>query len=319
MGSGEKRSRKPVRERISDFFSSGWSSTLVPGTRVDADRVRGYYIDLGVKAKTVVWPPTWLRPGRDYVKVAQWGLGSYERFLAGEGEDRLDWAIQAGRHLVETQERAGPHEGGWEFLVPYAHTFDVRPPWISAMAQGEGASLLVRLHHETGDDSFAEAALRAVKPLSSEPRVGGVVAPLGEGAFPQEYPTTPASHVLNGGIFALWGLYDVWVGLGSEEAHLAFQGGLQTLIANLHRWDTGTWSRYDLYPHSVVNVASHAYHLLHTNQLRAMNLISPDETLARTADRFESYARSPVRRAGVFLRKVAFRLKVPRGRPAPGP
>jgi heparosan-N-sulfate-glucuronate 5-epimerase len=291
---------------------------MVPGKHVAAGGVRGYYIDLGVKAKTVEWPPPWLRPGRDYVKVAQWGLGSFERYLAGQGEERLRWAIEAGRHLVETQERTGPNEGGWEFLVPYAHTFDIQPPWISAMSQGEGASLLVRLHEETGEDSFAEAALRAVKPLSSEPRAGGVMASLGDGAFPQEYPTIPPSHVLNGGIFALWGLHDVWIGLGSGEARQAFDDGLKTLIANLHRWDTGTWSRYDLYPHPVVNLASHAYHLLHTNQLRATNVISPDETLARTADRFASYARSSVRRADVFLRKVVFRMKVPRGRSAAG-
>jgi heparosan-N-sulfate-glucuronate 5-epimerase len=304
--------RKPLSEHVADFFSSGWSSTMVPGSHVSPGNVRGYYVDLRVKAKTTTWPPAWLAPGRDHIKLAQWGLGSYECYLAGEGEERLEWALRAGQHFVDIQQRTGLRQGGWEFAVPYAHTFDVPAPWVSAMAQGEGASLLVRLYKETGDERFAESAALAMGPLLSEPAAGGVVAPLGEGGFPQEYPTDPPSHVLNGGIFALWGVYDVWRGLGHEEVGRSFARSLTTLSENLSRWDTGRWSRYDLYPHPMVNVASPAYHVLHTNQLKAMNLIAPDPAFVETAARFESYAGSPLRRADVLARKTLFRMRVPR-------
>ena len=44
------------------------------------------------------------------------------------------------------------------------------------------------------------------------------------------------------------------------EARRLFEEGVTTLARNLHRWDTGQWSRYDLFPHPVPNVASPAYH-----------------------------------------------------------
>ena len=65
-----------------------------------------------------------------------------------------------------------------------------------------------------------------------------------------------AANVLNGAIFSLWGYYDVWKATDDEGARAAFEDGVSTLASNLERWDTGYWSRYDLYPHPVVNVAS---------------------------------------------------------------
>jgi hypothetical protein len=122
--------------------------------------------------------------------------------------------------------------------------------------------------------------------------------------------------VLNGGIFSLWGLYDVGVGLGDERAARGFEDGVDSLVASLHRWDTGWWSRYDLYPHPTANVASLAYHQLHINQLRAMNLIAPRDELLVVADRFESYQGRRLNRARAFAEKAMFRLRVPRNRPA---
>ena len=62
---------------------------------------------------------------------------------------------------------------------------------------------------------------------------------------------------------------------------------MDTLARNIDRWDTGSWSRYDLFPHRVVNVASSSYHVLHINQLRAMQLVCPREELEAAATRFE--------------------------------
>jgi hypothetical protein len=139
-----------------------------------------------------------------------------------------------------------------------------------------------------------------------------VQALLDGGAWPEEDPTAPPSYVLNGGIFALWGLYDVGAGLGDADAARAFEEGAGLLAANLHRWDTGYWSRYDLFPHPVLNVASSFYHALHISQLEAMNVIAPRPEFADTARRFQGYAGSRVCRNRAFARKALFRLAVPR-------
>ena len=72
----------------------------------------------------------------------------------------------------------------------------------------------------------------------------------------EEYPTEPPSFVLNGAIFAAWGVRDVAVGLADAEARGLFAAVVETLAGAVDRWDTGYWSLYDLYPHRVRNVAS---------------------------------------------------------------
>ena len=272
----------------------------------------GYYIDFRTKTERPEWPPPWFPfPGfHRFMAVAQWGLGSYERYLLGEGEAWRAAAIEAGRYAVEQQVAGGNRDGGWLEPEEHPHTFRTTSPWLSAMAQGQCASLLVRLYRETGEEAFSEAALRGLRPMEVAASDGGVRALLGDRPFPEEYPTDPPSFVLNGALFSLWGYFDVWRGLGDEAAGRAFVDGADTLAENLHLWDTGFWSRYDLYPHPIVNVASLFYHRLHIDQLRAMTLIYPRTELEEIRTRFEAYAASPLCRTRALARKVLFRMIV---------
>ena len=116
-----------------------------------------------------------------------------------------------------------------------------------------------------------------------------------------------------GGIFALWGVYDVWRALGDEGAGRLFTEAHETLSEHVERWDTGFWSRYDLYPHRVANVASASYHTLHIDQLTALALLSPSVALESAASRFRGYATSRGHRVRALLHKVAFRALVRKG------
>jgi hypothetical protein len=102
--------------------------------------------------------------------------------------------------------------------------------------------------------------------------------------------------------------------LGDREADALAREGIETLAASLHRYDTGAWSRYDLFPHPIANIASPMYHRLHINQLRAMAAISDDPRFAATAERFERYAASRIALARAYAHKIGFRLLVPRNR-----
>jgi hypothetical protein len=298
----------PTMLRGAGRLSTSFGQPL--GERIEPGSVAGYYLDLRVKAKAPVWPPAELEPvdQRLYMGVAQWGLGAYEHFLHESREEWLAAARSAGEYLLERQEP----DGRWLHPRAYPHTFRLDPPWPSAMAQGECASLLVRLHRETGEDRFAEAALLALAPFRIDSADGGVRAPLAGLPFYEEYPTQPPSFVLNGAIFALWGLLDVAIALGDVDARRDFDAGIDSLAAAIDRWDTGWWSLYDLFPHRTRNVASFAYHELHVEQLRALMLVAPRPELGAALDRFVAYAESPVSRARAFAAKVHFRLLVPK-------
>jgi heparosan-N-sulfate-glucuronate 5-epimerase len=161
---------------------------------------------------------------------------------------------------------------------------------------------------------LAAAARLALSPLFTAQAAGGVGGELGGLPWPEEYPTTPQSHVLNGAIFALWGIRDVALGLGSEDAREQFERVLDSLAANLHRFDTGTWSLYSLFPHPIFNRASSFYHDLHINQLTAMQILAPRPEFERVRARWSAYAGSRYARSKAFAWKAAFRILVPRNR-----
>jgi hypothetical protein len=296
------------RSRIERFLSSSFK--VERGQRADPAAVRGYPIDFRVKAlRTEMWPGFAEEPGAHvWVGPIQRGLGCFERYVHGEGEQWLAAARETADLLVREQR----DDGGFEHRFHYPHTFDIAPPWLSGMAQGEGASLLVRVHAETGEERYAEAARRALGPLGRTRAEGGASAPLDGTLVPEEYPTDPPSLVLNGMIFGLWGLRDVAVGLDDTEAGAAFAAGADAVARSIERWDTGWWSAYDLHPHRVRNVASVGYHALHVAQLEALHALAPREQLAQAAERWTRYGRSRANRARAWAGKIAFRLAVPR-------
>jgi heparosan-N-sulfate-glucuronate 5-epimerase len=82
-------------------------------------------------------------------------------------------------------------------------------------------------------------------------------------------------------------------------------------------YETGRgWSRYDLYPHALVHVATPFYHHLHIAQLEATADLTGEEALRETARVWAAAARRPMTQACAVGRKVAFRLVSPRGRSA---
>jgi hypothetical protein len=294
------------------FLSSAAAFSLPVGQHIVPGKLHGYYVDLRVKAPEPAWPPANIDENHLHVHAVQWGLGCWERSIAGEGERWLDAALVAGDYLLRLQEKGGQLDGGLVHRHDYPHTFRLRPPWISALPQGELASLMLRLHSVTGRADFLDAGHRALRLISVPTADGGACARLGDGWLPEEYPTAPPSFVLNGAIFALLGMYDASLAL-PDQGHLErFEAAVGTLATNLHRWDTGSWSRYDLYPHPVPNIASGAYHALHITLLTALQMVAPRPEFAATRARFEGYAADPLKARVATVRKVLFRLVVPR-------
>jgi heparosan-N-sulfate-glucuronate 5-epimerase len=285
--------------------------SLPLGPASDPLGVRGYPIDLRVKAQTPIWPRVDAASvANDYVEVAQYGLGCHERWLIGDGEVWLDAALAVGRFLVQTQEA----DGSWLNQESFSHTFPLRAPWRCGMAQGEAASLLVRLYLQSRDRSFADAARLALAPLGRVREDAGTCAWLHGARWPEEYPTKPPSYVLNGAIFAWWGMRDVGVGLGEPSAIAAFEAGVDALATHLHRFDTGWWSIYSLYPHPIKPISSSFYHVLHVTQLEAMQRLSPRPEIEAIRRLWSGYLESSSLRRRALAHKVLFRLVVPRNR-----
>ena len=64
----------------------------------------------------------------------------------------------------------------------------------------------------------------------------------------------------------------------------------------------------------MTNVASSFYHLLHIEQLRALQLIAPKPEFESAIERFQRYRASRLLRMRAFADKALFRVVVPRNR-----
>ena len=251
------------------------------------------------------------------VSIVQLGLGGWQVREADPAwlelvREVADWVVS---NLDE--------RGFLPYLFPIAHTYDLEPPWASAMAQGQATSLLLRACEAVGKPSYAAAAAHAAWSLTDSS--SQLVAVTEHGAVLQEYPTDPPADVLNGWIFALFGLHDLAAAGTSLEPDVrrraddCFRLGCQTLVRRLPLYRTWPrWSRYDLFPHPLTHVASPFYHRLHIELLATMSDLAPNPVFSETTALWERGARSTLATAASVGRKVAFRAVRPRGRARSG-
>lgn len=309
FGTGGHVANDDPRHQPIGAFAPG---ALQSGYHVDLRGVAGSYgrpehadawLDLLVARREHVMPVT----------VLQLGLGAWQRGMDPLDEDRAGWLRLAGRVAAWAALDMDGH-GRFVHHRPMPHTYAIDAGWHSAMAQGLGASLLVRCGME---DQAERAAASLLDPAFGLIRGGE------HGPVLQEYPADPAPDVLNGWIWGLFGLYDLSCtsAPSAADAGEAFAAGMAALVAELPHYETGRgWSTYDRYPHPIANVASPFYHRLHVTMLRAAARIAPYEpqsaALLETASSWEAALARPTTRVTAVARKVGFRLVKPRRRAA---
>lgn len=251
------------------------------------------------------------RIGRQYnpIAIAQFGLGNYNLSCrTREPQREKKWRAAADWLVTNLQ----PNAQGvwvWNHYFDWEYRTTLRAPWYSGLAQGQGISLLVRAHHATGAAEYLEAAQRALMAFFAKVEIGGVVFQdrAGNDWF-EEYIVSPPTHILNGFIWASWGVYDYFLATGDRRAHRLFERAVQTLAANLEQFDVGFWSLYEQSGTRMKMLASPFYHQLHIVQLEVLYRLTGQEVFKRFAQRWQLYRCSRSRRAAALSYKIVFKL-----------
>ncbi len=260
--------------------------------------MRGYPIDFRSKSTSPdASTPSQLLPA----DLAQLALGWWDRGLAGE-----DGAFETFEHLctlLEESAEIGTDEWRWAYHIAVPK-YKILPPTYSAMAQAQIASVFVRAYLRSSNPRHAEIALAAVQPLVRE---GGselvTFTPLGP--VLEESEGTPGSHILNGWIFSLWGLWDVAVGLGDERSREVYDASLNCLRQMLEQYDVGWWTKYSLYPFRLPDLAKPFYHELHIDQVEVLYRMTGFTEFKSAGERWRRYNTTP-HRLRALAHKVAF-------------
>jgi len=243
------------------------------------------------------------------IAIAQYGLGNHCLFRRTGAPERQQKFLAASDWLVDNLEenpsrvRVWNHHFDWEYRTP------LKAPWYSALSQGQGISLLVRAHQETGNARYLEAAQHAFQSFLHATGKGGVtyVDPDGYTWF-EETIVDPPTHILNGFIWASWGLHDYYLHTGSSDAQQLFTKAVRTLRDRLYLFDVGFWSLYEQAGKHLKMLASPFYHRLHIVQLQVMHRLTGDAFFQDYATRWELYRRSRLKSSLALAYKSVFKL-----------
>ena len=178
----------------------------------------------------------------------------------------------------------------WEYDFPWRFYGWIEPPYYSALAQAESIYVLALAFDLTNDEKYLVTANKAMKAFFVDYSAGGMVTvetPDGSSIFLQilAKPEFAKTYVLNGhtqSLIFLWRYSEI---ANDSNANLIFDKGINYLKKNLWRYDTGSWSSYDL----LENQAPAEYHKAQISQLEELYDITGENTFKVYADRFEKY------------------------------
>jgi heparosan-N-sulfate-glucuronate 5-epimerase len=253
------------------------------------------------------------------IAIAQWGLANYNRFCSTSDEARWQKTLKAADWLVANLEQNSHGLWVWNHHFDWDYRDPLKAPWYSGLAQGQGVSLLLRAHahahsHAHSKDEqhkyqYQNAAEKAFVALTKPIAEGGVLLEDEEkNLWIEEYLVDPPTHILNGFMWALWGVFDYWLARADTSAKESFDRGVETLIRNLDLFDTGYWSLYEQSGTRLKMLASPFYHQLHIVQLRVMSKLTGNARFAEVAERWEGYARRRSNRTRALVGKSVFKL-----------
>ena len=165
------------------------------------------------------------------------------------------------RLLAEVIPLATKRAGGiaWEYLFRFDGG---APPWTSGLSQGTALQVLSRAWSRFSEPADLTAAQQALA-IYRQPPPQGVRVATRAGALYAEYTYAPGDRILNGFIQALVGIYDYTAITRDPLGLELFEAGDAEARAEVPRYDTGHWSRYDQFGESSLN-----YHELLTEFLQ---------------------------------------------------
>jgi len=243
------------------------------------------------------------------IAIAQYGLGNYNRIKQTGDDHSYKKFIKAANWLVENLELNEHGIYVWNHYFDWEYRDTLLSPWYSALSQGQGISCLLRAHQLSGEKSYMEAAEKALGSFLVEMNQGGVVHRDSQGyLWLEEVIVYPPTHILNGFLWAIWGLYDYYIYTNEPKAKDLFDQGVKTLIHYLPTYDTGFWSLYEYAGKKMMMLASPFYHSLHIVQLRVMSILTNQEIFETYTDKWKSYQGNFLNRYYSLMYKVIFKI-----------
>lgn len=246
------------------------------------------------------------------IELAQYAMASYQAYLKTKDKK---WLKESINHIDFFISLASSYKScSFTVLNNYPIAlYKIDHPWPTGLGFGVAISLMVRLYEELNESKYLDYALKLSENFRVSVEDGGILRKVNynnkELVILEEYPTSELSGVMNGHIFALWGLYDL--GRYDNETNEYYKVIVENFGQNLKVWIGRQWTFYDA-THIIgrkKNYASAHYHLLHVRMLLIMYKISGLAIFADAGEKSIRQKYSWSSRLKAFVLKMIFRLK----------
>lgn len=235
-------------------------------------------------------------------RVAAYGLSNYNLFADSGDEVAKNLVLKVADWFLGKENARYEYNFDWQ---------DLKAPWISCMAQGEAASILVRAFILTNDSAYLNHAKKSLAPFFEEVPHGGVRSYLADNSvFLEEYPSSRPGHVLNGFLYSIIGLEEYCRVSKDEDALTLFDELVKSLVDNIHLWSANSWSLYEIREPSakMANYCTPSYHNLQISQLKWVLEHRASDKLGEIVEEWERGLQSFPVRMYAMLGKVVYRL-----------
>lgn len=294
----------PVVERMRDALPELTLDTSTDGLRLRPVETLPYARSEPMPSKGRPIDPSGRHVWRDKtrhvrphpVAQAQFALATLESHRAGgTARDLKQSIVNAGDAARRVRHGFAPY--GFDFPLHGEADNTIHAPWYSAMAQGQLLSLASRLAHDTRDEQFHRFGENLFATLTAEyrhdalPDTPWVTFVDAEGMlwFEEYAGDVEPMRVLNGHLFAMFGLYDWWALTGSTDAERLFARGAETVLHYASRLRVvGEASWYGMRVQHTRVAQSPKYHRIHIAQLQHVAAMTGDGRFLQVADAFAS-------------------------------
>mgnify|MGYP004002742715 FL=1 len=243
------------------------------------------------------------------IAIAQWGLGNYNIWHESKSEIHYEKFIKCANWLIENLTENSSGLKVWMHHFDFEYRDTLKAPWYSGLAQGQGISVLVRAYKETNLEKYQLSAHEAFQVFNVSTVDGGVnYKDENANNWIEEYIVHPPTHILNGFMWGLWGVYDYVLQFNDEKAITLFKQYIRTLVKELDSYDNGFWSLYEHSGTWLKMIASSFYHKLHIVQLRVMYELTSENIFNEKANKWEDYLSKPFNRKRAFIQKAIFKV-----------
>ena len=177
--------------------------------------------------------------------------------------------------------------------------------WISGMYQGQAISLYLRAYQLYNDESYLITAEKIYNSFKYDYNEGGFKRVDKQGCvWFEEYPSATPSYVLNGHIYSIFGILDLYRVTKREEIKELWDSCVHALEVNLPKYDVWYWSVYDQLKEQLV---SYYYQKnVHIPLMKIMYLLTSKEIFNKYAVKWERNLNNPVHN---FIVKIMYRVQ----------